>query len=255
MTMLSKNIGAVFILLKGTVRLIFYMLKRPHYIAALIAILVGIFYLNGVPPREIGAVVQKKWQAFAENRKQTFKEDLMVILKRYGLQDKLAFKEAVRPATDIKKTADNSEKNIGKKTTDKAEPPENSDENISYTPEASETLKPGSFENQMQEEVFGWQQALRQAQKETEKRVKNKVIQGTLYVVGADKVRIGNHTFSLFVKLRAGKAAEAFRMLKHDFEGRNAQCVPDEDFKLADCLIGTTSLSDTLVDFGMADPI
>ena len=67
--MFARYIGGIIGLTKDAVRFSVYLLKRPHYVAVLLAVFIGIFYLNGIPPQEISAFVSEKWQAFVADRK------------------------------------------------------------------------------------------------------------------------------------------------------------------------------------------
>ena len=106
----------------------------------------------------------------------------------------------------------------------------------------------------MREETFGWQQALETAEKNKILSDEN-AIKGVLKITGADRVQIGDRTFSLNVRLRPGKAGSAYQDLQR-FDGRNGKCVPNENTpEKADCFVGRTSLSQMLIDYAYADPI
>lgn len=242
--MFARYIGGIIGLTKDAVRFVFYLLKRPHYVALLLAAVIGLFYLNGVPPREIAPLVSEKWQAFVENRKKTFNEDKQLLLARFG--------------PNVEKNAPKAEKTV---------PAVESEDVMSDTlaelmsdmpvsrpkPKAKPAIQ--DF-RQMEEETFGWKQAFQEAKKEKNEIPDEKTIHGFLTVVSADKVRIGEKTFSLKAKLYPGKAGEAYQQLKRRFDGRKAKCVPDDALPdKVECFVGGIGASEMLVDFGLADPI
>ncbi len=255
---LATYIGGIIGLYKDFFRFIVFGLKNPVYIAVLLAVIIGIFSLNGIPPREISGFLSGKWNAFVENRKQTFKEDYQLLSKRFLKKEETFLdleKAQEKDAIEAKKRKDKRAK-------------EHAEQQV----------------RQMQEETFGWQQAFERAEEEkiqegnhskrqdnqireyqyaslekTKKRevaTEENAVKGILTVVGADRVRIGETVFTLKVRLRSGKAGEAFQDLKRRFDGGNAKCFTDKDNpEKAECFVGKTSLSQMLVDYAYADPL
>lgn len=209
-------------LTKDAARFIIYLLKRPHYVAFLLAAIIGIFYLNGVPPQKIAVVVQSKWAAFVANRKETFKEDLELISAHFS---------------------DKKENKTGRKV------PEKKSDAAS---EKGQTAP--DYRKQMEEENFGWKPMLQAADSKSVPDDEN-AVQGILSVVSADKVRIEEHVFLLKIKLHAGQAGEAYQQVKRRFDGRQAKCIPDKETQRAECFVGALGMSEMLIDFGLADPI
>ena len=235
--------GGIIALMKDALRLTFFLLKRPHYVAVLLAVIIGLFYLNGIPPHKISTVLESKWQALVENRKQTFKEDIQIIAKHFGKTKAPAAINAT-----VEKASDPAD------IEDQFNP---ADELVIRREEITHRQKEQFEKNKqyMQEEVFGWQQAFQEVPKQDDLSDEN-AIEGVLSVVSADKVRIEEKTFSLKIRLRAGKAGEAYQKLKRHFNGRKAKCIPDEkNPEKAECFAGALSASEMLVDFGLADPV
>ena len=223
--MFAKYIGGIIGLTKDAFRLMVFLLKRPHYVAVLLAGIIGIFYLNGIPPQEISGFLSGKWQAFVENRKQTFQEDYQLLSERF-----LDKNPAVSAPLEKEMIIPDEKQEILKLTNEQ-------------------------IAKQMREEVFGWQQAFHEAQKEIKIPDEN-VVQGVLTVVSADKVRVDGKVFLLNVKLRSGKAGEAYRRLSRQFDGRNAKCVPnDGNPEKAECFVGGLGVSEMLIDLGLAEPL
>ncbi|MBR1945304.1 MAG: hypothetical protein IJ846_03325 [Alphaproteobacteria bacterium] len=243
---LARYIGGIIALAKDALRLTFFLLKHPHYVAVLLAAVIGLFYLNGISPHEISVFLESKWQAVVENRRQTFKEDMQLISKRFGNQNGAAVNTSVKNIEEVANTINAADIEDPFKLTDNP------------VIRREELVKHPQFENseqQMKEEVFGWQQAFREAQKPIEISDEN-VVEGVLSVVNAGKVRIKEKTFSLKVRLRSGKAGEAYHRVKHHFDGKTAKCVPDKnDPEKAECFVGALGVSEMLIDFGLADPI
>ena len=223
--MFAKYIGGIIELMKDAIRLTAFLLKRPHYVAVLLGGIIGIFYLNGIPPHEISGFLSEKWLAFVENRKQTFQEDYQLLSEHFS----------------DKKTLDSKPSAI------EVFEPEEKKAVLKMTDEQSI--------QQMQEEVFGWQQAFQNAGKKMEIPDEN-AIQGVLTVVSANKVRVGERYFLLNVWIHSGKAGEAYQRLKRQFDGRNAKCIPDNgNPEKAECFVGGLGVSEMLFDFGLADSL
>ena len=217
--MFAKYIGGIIGLTKDALRIAFYFLKRPHYVAVVLLLIVGAFYVNGVPPWEISGFLSGKWQALVENRKQTFKEDMRLISAHFDQE------KNETPAKEDKTDEDDR---------------------------AAEIMQ--NYQRQMEEEV-SWKKAFEEAQNEKTFSGEN-VVEGTLSVVSSSEVRVAGQTFSLKVRLHSGKAGEAYQQIKRRFEGRQAKCVPDNDNpEKAECYVGALGVSEMLVDFNLADPI
>lgn len=234
---LSGYISGIVGLIKDFVRFGFGLLKRPHYVAVLIALIVGVFYFCGVSPREIPQVVQQKWQAFIANRKQVFSEELQSISERIDDKD-----------------------NPLKQTVNKLSGQLDADRPAAAVQEKNNPLfiNPGVSEQERRlfEEKFGWQDALETSDAGLPDLSGKEVVKGVVSVIGADKVRIAGRNFSLKVKLRPGRAGEAFSQAKRRFDGLEAKCLPDPaDPDLADCFVGALGISEMLIDFGYADPL
>lgn len=119
-------------------------------------------------------------------------------------------------------------------------------------------INPGVSEQERRlfEEKFGWQDALETSDAGSPDLSGKEVVKGVVSVVGADKVRIADRNFSLKVKLRPGRAGEAFSQAKRRFDGLEAKCLPDPaNPDLADCFVGALGISEMLIDFGYADPL
>lgn len=233
---LSGYISGAVGLIKDFVRLGFGLLKRPHYVAVLMALIIGGFYFCGVPPREIPRVVGQRWQAFIANRKKVFSEELQSISER--IDDK---------GNPVRQTVNKLSEQL-----DTGRPAAARKENtpLFINPDASEQ------EQRLFEENFGWQQAFKTSDTELPDLSGKEVVEGVVSVIGADKVRVANRDFSLKVKLRPGRAGEAFSQVKRRFDGLTAKCLPDPaDPGLADCFVGALGISEMLIDFGYADPL
>ena len=233
---LSGYIGGIIGLTKDLIRFCLALLKRPHYVAVLIMLFLGVFYLYGVSPQEIPQVVGGKWQAFIADRKKVVSEELQSISERIDDKDS-PLKQTINRLSGHIETKAESKKDV--------------------QPSAVTDVSPVSKQQHyLFEEKFGWQQAMASAEDELPDLSEKEVVRGVISVIGADKVRIADRTFSLKVKLRPGKAAEAFPRLKRRFDGLNAKCFPDPgNPDMADCIVGALGVSELLIDFGYADPL
>ena len=215
--MIAKYIGGIIELTKDAMRLTFYFLKRPHYTAAVLFLIIGVFYLNGIPPQKISGFLAGKWQAFVENRKQTFKEDMQLISDHFKKEENEKKQEPVKK-------------------------------------EETATETKSSYQRQAEEEAK-WKQAFEEARKAVEITGDN-VVEGVLTIVSANEVQLEKQKFLLPVQIHSGKASEAFERMKNRFDGKQAKCVPDKDNAAkAECFVGSLGVSEMLIDFGFADPI
>jgi len=226
----SGYIGGLIGLTKDAVNFVVFLLKNPHYVIVLLACIIGIFYLNGIPPREISPFLESKWHAFVENRKQTFKEDFQLLSDHFGIGKGVIGKDGEIPDFSELSGEEVPKKQIQRKTEEEVR-------------------------QELTEEVFGWQKAFQDTRPEEEPADED-AVQGVLFVVSADRISIGEKTYSLNVRLRSGKAGEAYQEMKRQFDGRKAKCVPDQTFpEKMNCFVGGQSVSEMLTDFGLADPI
>lgn len=237
--MFAKYIGGIIGLIKDAGRFIIFLLKRPHYVVALLAAVIGLFYVNGIPPHEIAGVVKGKWNVFIENRKEVFGEDVQIISsylkKKAGLPVKV------------------QEQSVDMQIPDVFQDEKTAQEQLLLKQKIQEQQRLEK-EKQMYEETFGWQAAFESVEKEIP--VDENVVQGTLFVVGADKIKINGKTFLLKIRLLSGKAGEAYQQIKDRYDGRAAKCFPDEtNPERAECYVGFLSVADTLIDFGLAEPL
>ena len=184
---ISGYISGIVGLLKDFIRFGFGLLKRPHYVAAIIVVILGVFYLNGISPREIPKVVRHQWDSFVANRKQVFSEELQSISQRIDDENN-PLKQTFNKLSDHIKKEASSEQKTEKKP-------------LFVEPE--KTVQ----EQHLFEENFGWQKSFQEiSEKEPVDVFGKESIQGILTVIGATQVRIGDRVFSLKVKLRPGKA-------------------------------------------------
>ena len=235
--MFAKYIGGIIGLTKDVLRFTFFLLKRPHYVAVLLAAVIGVFYINGIPPHEIAAVVKGKWDAFIENRKEVFGEDVRLLSsylnKRAGLPEKVQKEQLASQMPDVFQEEKKAQ-----------------EQQILKQRILKQQLEQ---EKWMREETFGWQAAFDAVEKE--EPISENAVQGILSVVSADKIKIGKQTFLLKVRLMPGKAAEAYQQIKRRFDGHEARCVPDEKTpERAECYVQSLGVSETLIDFGLAEP-
>ncbi|MBO4521509.1 MAG: hypothetical protein J5787_09935 [Alphaproteobacteria bacterium] len=220
--MLSRYIGGIIELTKDALRLMFYFLKRPHYTAAVLLLIIGIFYLNGIPPQEISGFLSGKWQAFVENRKQTFREDMQIISGHFSQSEE-------------QKPVENKEV----------------EQQLQMQKQIEEAQ---SYQQRIKEEE-NWKTAFEEARGMVEISGEN-VVEGVLSVVSAGEIRLNGQTFLLKARIRPGKAGDAYQQMKSRFDGRQAKCVPDkDDSKYAECFVGVLGVSEMLIDFNLADPL
>ncbi len=229
-------------LVKDAGRFVLETLKRPHYVAVLLALIVGAFWLGGVKPADIPQAVERKWQVFVANRKQVVTEELQSLSERMNNPDN-PLKSVVftgrRPAAEAKRPQ--------KQPTQSQTKPET-------VPEQRPVFLPQAEARREIEQRVVWKRPDKNAPDDA--AADGNAVTGTLVITGADTVRVGGRDFSLRVRLRAGKATASFQQLKRRFDGRQGKCVPDENVaNLAECFVGSLGLSETLIDFGYADPV
>lgn len=226
----SGYVAGVVGLIKDLWHFVVFLLKRPHYVALILAVILGAFYIAGISPQEIPVVLNNKWQRFVKNRKQTISEDLYLFSKRFDDPDN-PLKQTISIITN--NLSEKPDKTVEEKKQAKPVfivPPRRKKETLSVQKNASTP--------------------------EQQKNEDEKILQGTLFIEGADKIKINTKKFLLKVKLRPGKSSEAFSQLNRRFNGANAKCYPDPKHpQYADCFVGSLDVSELLIDFGYADPL
>lgn len=95
-----------------------------------------------------------------------------------------------------------------------------------------------------------WKDVIKQQQPDPFEFVNPKdIIEGQIFVLSADTIKIGEKVIKLNVKLRGGKAKLAFIALKQNYEGQIAKCI----LPVKECFVGYNNVSQTLLDQGLAD--
>lgn len=225
-------------LTKDVIRFTFRLLKRPHYVAVLIVLILGVFYACGITPREIPHVLNQKWQALVADRKKVFSEEWQSISQK--IDKNINPLKGGKPLSFVPQ-------DIELPDIDPVPAPVPSAPAVDTSKQEKERLF---------EETFGWQKALNSAEDRQPDLPQKDIVQGVLSVLSANKIQIADRTFSLKVRLRSGKAGDAFFQLKRRYDGIEAKCFPDTDNSdLADCFVGALGVSEMLIDFGYADPL
>ncbi len=224
---LSGYVGGIIGLAKDAFRFCFALLKRPHYVVLLILFIVGVFYLFGITPREIPQAVNQQWQTFIANRKEVVSEELQSLSQRLGDENNPLVQTISTFSVSLKEA-----------------PP------VEQQKAKDLFVDPQQIEK---EQVFLNQIIAEKSVPNLPKGRNQNVVQGTLFVEGAMQVRIQDKKFKLKVKIRSGKAAEAYAQLKRRFNGVEAKCYPDTDKpEYAECFVGSLGVSEMLIDFGYA---
>ena len=240
--MIAKYIGGIIGLTKDAIRLMVYLLKRPHYVAVLLALFVGAFYINGVPPQEIGAVLSEKWQAFVENRKQTFKEDYQILSEHFANKK--------QPVGDESPEEEEILANLDSLS------PQDLLSGPKKKPLPENRPSPEEIRRQMTEETFGWQQAFREAKEKPKNLPDENAVEGVLTVLGADRIKVDGKVFTLKMRVLPGKTGQAYQKMKRLFDGMYGQCIPDVDSpEKAECIVGSQEITETLADLGLAEQL
>lgn len=231
-------------LAKDAARLFFGLLARPHYVALLLAATVGAFALAGIEPRGIPSFVGEKWNAVVADRKKVLQEDLR------RLSDYI----------DARRGTKTARANGGKKREKAAPPPFFSprraeqeivinDDGTIAANDAANRSETAAEPPRPTADYF-----ISAVAPESVSERDGDSIRGRLNIVGAAKVRVNGRDFVLPVKIRAGRAGDAFAELKRRYDGAEGRCYPAaDDAENAECFVGAVGLGETLVDFGYAE--
>lgn len=224
-------------LVKDAARLFFKLLARPHCVALLLAVVIGAFWLVGVEPRAIPSVVGEKWNAVVADRKKVWREDLQQLSDYIDAQrgTKTKKKQNVSPPVLFPVRRDDAEIVIRDDGTIAT----------ASNPPAFVAEPPRPTADYFISAV---------APKADEPELNDHFIKGRLNIVGSSKVRINGMEFSLPVKIRSGRAGDAFGELKRRYDGSEGRCYPSaDDSDIAECFVGAVGLGKTLIDFGYAE--
>ncbi len=232
-------------LAKDAARLFFRLLARPHYVAMLLGATVGAFALAGIGPRDIPSFVGEKWNAVVADRKKVLQEDLR------RLSDYIDARRGTKTASA--KRSQKREKNAPPPffSPRRAEPEIviGDDGTIAVT-DAADRSETAAEPPRPTADYFISAVASESAAPEQN----GDFIKGRLIIVGAAKVRVNGRDFVLPVKIRAGRAGDAFAELKRRYDGAEGRCYPAADnAENAECFVGAVGLGETLVDFGYAE--
>lgn len=216
-------------------RLAMWFIKSPLAVAFALCLFFGVFYAFGIAPNEIGGWFKRTAAPAVGRRIDYLKSDAE------GMSDlakkKLAEKGVVLPAAP-KKRVRPVEPQAVETTAEIDVPPQQSEE-----------------EHQRQvAEALAWAKAMRETAKPADPLADfdaSQIVAGTAHVIGADKIKVNGQTLKLAVKVRAGKAAEAFQALKQAADSAAVRCLLPADE--ARCFRNNKDITDVLRDRLLVD--
>lgn len=261
---LSGYISGVVGLSKDFVRFLLGLLLRPHYVAALLIVFFGVFYLCGIHPADVPAWFKDNVGTFIEARVENVKSDVARFSEKRNEAETAAEQideaeggvmgriKALRNIVSKGKADRGTEKKkaAGKKAAEQQPP-------VFVTPPAPEgSVQPvPQVEHQeMFDETFGWNRAF-EAKEEIEDD--RPFVEGVMVVISGDKIKIGTSLFSLAgIRLRSGKFQEAYITMRRKFNGITGRCYFEKEGDgIADCRAGGEDLGQYLLDYDLADEI
>ena len=237
-----------------------WFVKRPFAVAFALCLFFGAFYAAGIAPNEIGGGFKNTAAPAVGKRIDYLKSDaagMSDFAKKKLAEKGVALRTAplpekrVRPVEKESATADQP-------TLADIEAFENelTGRRPRRAPSLPEEKEPTAAHEEQQRqaaEAVAWAQIM-QAPPVADPLAEfdeSEIVQGVASVIGADKIKVNGQTLKLAVKIRPGKAGEAFQALKQAADSVTVRCLlPADD---AVCFYNNRDIADVLRDRLLAD--
>lgn len=250
--MIIKLVKGFLAFLNDGRRLLMWFVKSPLAVAVVLCLFFGAFYMAGIAPNQIGGWFKNTAAPAVGKRIDYLKSDAA------GMTDfakkKLAENGVVlKKETPVKKQVRPTEKEtteieiadieafegeiLGMKRPSRA-----------ASSSASDEAEAVQARQRQAEDKVAWAQIM-QAPPEVDPLAdvdESEIVQGVASVIGADKIRVDGQTLKLAVKIRSGKAGEAYQALKQTADSVTVRCLlPADD---AMCFHNNRDITDILRD-------
>lgn len=251
--MIIKLVKGFLAFLNDGRRLLMWFVKSPLAVAVVLCLFFGAFYMAGIAPNQIGGWFKNTAAPAVGKRIDYLKSDAA------GMTDfakkKLAEKGVVlKKETPVKKQVRPTEKETTEIEIADIEAFESEMLGMKRPPSraasssASDEAKAVQERQRQAEDKVAWAQIM-QAPPEVDPLAdvdESEIVQGVASVIGADKIKVGGQTLKLAVKIRSGKAGEAYQALKQTADSVTVRCLlPADD---AMCFHNNRDITDILRD-------
>lgn len=271
-----KALKGLFGFLFSFFRLFFRLIKNPLALMAVIAVFFGVFWMCGIPPRDVPDWIQSVARPrFYGRMKELRHESLLTAGKLLETSSPTA--AGVIKALDSKLSGGDASPDGpvdavvsigGEKPADPSGfdqiPPEMSDEYRSYEQIAREAERRAREREAAMVEYrrneTAWNDVIKQIPSTAEVEEDpfdgvppEKIVEGKAVVKGGSVINVGWRNIELNVRIRGGSAGRAFQTLQREAGGKTVRCAP-EGAKYR-CLAGKTDLGRLLADNSLADEL
>ena len=250
--MIIKLVKGFLAFLNDGRRLLMWFVKSPLAVAVVLCLFFGAFYMAGIAPNQIGGWFKNTAAPAVGKRIDYLKSDAA------GMTDfakkKLAENGVVlKKETPVKKQVRPTEKETTEIEIADIEAFEGEmlgmkRPNRAASSSASDEAEAVQARQRQAEDKVAWAQIM-QAPPEVDPLAdvdESEIVQGVASVIGADKIKVDGQTLKLAVKIRSGKAGEAYQALKQTADSVTVRCLlPADD---AMCFHNNRDITDILRD-------
>lgn len=245
--MIIKLVKGFLAFLNDGRRLLMWFVKSPLAVAVVLCLFFGAFYMAGIAPNQIGGWFKNTAAPAVGKRIDYLKSDAA------GMTDfakkKLAEKGVVlKKETPVKKQVRPTEIEIADIEAFESEMSGMKRPSRAALSSASDEAEAVQARQRQAEDKVAWAQIM-QAPPEVDPLAdidESEIVQGVASVIGADKIKVDGQTLKLAVKIRSGKAGEAYQALKQTADSVTVRCLlPADD---AMCFHNNRDITDILRD-------
>ena len=227
-------------------RFLIWFVKRPSVVALFLCVFFGAFYAAGIKPDKIGDWIKGKAMPAVGQRIDNLKANADGMsnkaVQKLAENGVMLPRKQVRPAEPLKAVPaiESGSAEIAV--------PRDAEKQAAEKNEAAEERR-----RQNAVEAVSWAQLMSNSRSKDALAGVNpsKIVQGTVTVVGADRIKIGGKTYKLNVKIRAGKAGEAFQTLLKNVDASTVRCAVED--ANATCYFNNVDITEVLRDRLLAD--
>lgn len=229
-----------------------WFVKKPSAVAFALCVFFGAFYAAGIAPNQIGGWFKNTAAPAVGKRIDYLKSDaagMSGFAKKKLAENGVVLKTATLPKKQVRpvETAESEIEVI------EAFENEMTGMRRAETPVAADKTEAAEALQQYAAEQVAWAQIM-QAPPVADPLAdfdEAEIVYGVASVIGADKIKVNGQTLKLAVKIRPGKAGEAFQALKRTADSVTVRCLlPADD---AVCFYNNRDIADILRDRLLAD--
>lgn len=250
--MIIKLVKGFLAFLNDGRRLLMWFVKSPLAVAVVLCLFFGAFYMAGIAPNQIGGWFKNTAAPAVGKRIDYLKSDaagMTDFAKKKLVENGVVLKKETPVKKQVRPTEkETTEIEIADIEAFESEMLEMKRPSRAASSSASDEAEAVQARQRQAEDKVAWAQIM-QAPPEVDPLAdvdESEIVQGVVSVIGADKIKVDGQTLKLAVKIRSGKAGEAYQALKQTADSVTVRCLlPADD---AMCFHNNRDITDILRD-------